>query len=888
MVGRAYEQGLFDDKPAGQASGPVECLGKTFEDEAARREYFLEQLREKLRDPDFRNTDGFPIGSDDDILALSDPPYYTACPNPFVGEFVELTSGLDESVSYSREPYTGELRSSNRHPVYAFHPYHTKVPPEVIRTLIEHYTEPGDLVLDGFCGSGMTGVAAREVGRNAVVSDLCTIAGFIAGANCTSHDWREAIASLQEIIAASEDNWGHLYVTEENGMKLAVNYYVSSDVFTCPECVYEFPFFPYGVIHHGNKVETRKSFPCPSCGAALNVRRVERVLLYEGKKKALAWVNAGSGRFRINRAPNNYDSELARHAESSTPESWFPTDPIDPNGYSAKLAQLGDKAITDVSRFLSRRNLIIFADMWARVSGIPNASVRHLCRSTLTSIFTVISERQGYFGGGGGMSGNLYMPIVRMEKNVYQTLRRKLKKLEEAETAKEELGSEVLVSTQSTTDLSAVPDATVDYIYTDPPFGANIIYSEMNLILESWLRVKTNDEPEAVIDVTRRRDFNDYAALMRACFDEYFRVLKPGRWITVEFHNTMASVWNLIQNTIGESGFVVAQVGVFDKGSTTILADIRPGAAKYDLIISAYKPGEELERRFELEAGTEEGAWDFVSSHLRQLPVFVPKDGAAEVVAERTNHLLYDRMVAFHVQRGVAVPLSAAEFYADLQQRYPERDGMYFTPDQVAEYDRRRMSVRELMELQLFVTDEKSAVQWLEQHLTRKPQTFQEVHPQFMKELGGWQKHEKRLELAELLEQNFLRYDGTGEVPSQIHGYLSSNFKALRNLPKEHSELRLKAKDRWYVPDPNKANDLEKLREQALLKEFREYKHASQKLGVVRLEAVRAGFKKAWGERDYETILEVARKIPEPALQEDEQLLMWYDQALTRTGADWG
>ena len=149
-----------------------------------------------------------------------------------------------------------------------------------------------------------------------------------------------------------------------------------------------------------------------------------------------------------------------------------------------------------------------------------------------------------------------------------------------------------------------------------------------------------------------------------------------------------------------------------------------------------------------------------------------------------------------------------------------------------------------------------------------------------MKELGGWQKHEKQLELSELLEQNFLRYDGRGEVPSQIHSYLSTNFKELRNLDKDNPVLQAKAKDRCYVPDPNKAIDLEKLREKSLLKEFYEYQNfQGRQLKIFRLEAVSAGFKKAWQERDYQTILDVAHNIPENVLQEDTKLLMWYDQA---------
>jgi len=358
--------------------------------------------------------------------------------------------------------------------------------------------------------------------------------------------------------------------------------------------------------------------------------------------------------------------------------------------------------------------------------------------------------------------------------------------------------------------------------------------------------------------------------------------------MTVEFHNSKNSVWNAIQEGLQQAGFVIADVRTLDKQLGTFKQVTSGGAVKQDLIISAYKPNGGLEERFRLTAGTEEGVWDFVRTHLKQLPVFVSKDGKAEVIAERQNYLLYDRMVAFHVQRGVTVPLSAADFYAGLAQRFPEHDGMYFLPEQVAEYDKKRMKVKEILQLQLFVTDEASAIQWLKQQLTRKPQTFQELQPVFMdmqRQSGGWQKHEKPLELSELLEQNFLRYDGKDEVPSQIHSYLSSNFKELRNLPKDHERLRAKAKDRWYVPDPNKAGDLEKLRERALLREFEEYRESKQKrLKVFRLEAVRAGFKKAWQERDYATIIAVARKIPDNVLQEDPKLLMWYDQAVTRLG----
>jgi hypothetical protein len=186
--------------------------------------------------------------------------------------------------------------------------------------------------------------------------------------------------------------------------------------------------------------------------------------------------------------------------------------------------------------------------------------------------------------------------------------------------------------------------------------------------------------------------------------------------------------------------------------------------------------------------------------------------------------------------------------------------------------------------LSLFVHDEASAIDWLRKLLRDKPQTFQEIHPQFLKEIGGWSKNEKALELSTLLEQNFLRFDGRGEVPSQIHSYLSTNWPELRNRPKDDPALVMKARDRWYVPDPNKAGDLEKMREKSLLKEFENYRQSAKKLKVFRIEAVRSGFTRAWQERDYATIIAVAGKIPDDVLNEDPKLIMWYDQAVTRLG----
>lgn len=430
------------------------------------------------------------------------------------------------------------------------------------------------------------------------------------------------------------------------------------------------------------------------------------------------------------------------------------------------------------------------------------------------------------------------------------------------------------------------PDNIIDYVFVDPPFGFNIFYADLNKIVEAWHQVISDVDGEAVIDDYSGKDIRVYQRLIKGCFSEFFRVLKPGRWMTVVFSNSQAKVWNAIQVALQEAGFVVAEVTTLDKKQGSFKQVTSTNAVKQDLVISAYKPNGGLEQRLAERGAAPESAWDFVQTHLRQLSVAKSKNGMLEFVVERDPRRIYDRMIAWFVRHDVPVPLSTEEFLDGLRSRFPERDGMVFLPEQIPEYDRKRAQSAQPPQMEMFVADERSAIDWLTDFLRKRPSTYQEVHPEFTAQLGaGWKKHETRPELSALLEDNFLRYDGSADVPSQIHNYLSTNYHDLRNLEKSEPRLKAKAKDRWFVPDPNKAQDLEKKREKALLKEFEEYRNTfGRKLKEFRLEVLRAGFKAAWANKDYQTIVSIANKVPEDALQEDERLLFWYDSALTRTG----
>ena len=956
-MSKQYEDQPVLDKiyPPMKKEGPVECLGMEFENDETRRKYFLNILREKLKDPDFRKIEGFPIGEDEDILTLSDPPYYTACPNPFIEDFIkQYGKPYDPNMPYSKEPFAADVSEGKNDPVYNAHSYHTKVPHKAIMRYILHYTEPGDVVFDGFCGTGMTGVAAQLCGdrttveslgykverdgsicqqeadkdgknvwepfsklgaRRAILNDLSPAATFIAYNYNTPVDVSEFELEAKRILKEVEEECGWMYETlhTDGKAKGRINYTVWSDVFICPECVEEFIFWDIAVkLGEGIVL---KDFQCPNCGHWLsktpaNPKTEAKKTLDQRRpissKMERAWrtffdssigetirqakqvpvlidYSTASGRFK--KKPDRFDLALIEKIENSDIPYWFPTDAIPKGDKTGDPFQIG---ITHVHHFYTRRNLWVLAAFFS--SSVRSHSDRVLF--LLSALNIHVNKMRRYQpakpGGTPGLPGTLYISAVSVELPIFDGFPRKFRDIKKSFRSLTNSTSEPnTISTISADSVSNVSYDFADYIFTDPPFGGNLMYSELNFLWESWLKVFTNNKPEAIENRTQGKGLNDYQSLMIYCFGEYYRVLKPGHWMTVEFHNSKNSIWNAIQEALQHAGFVIADVRTLDKQQGSFNQVTVGGSVKQDLIISVYKPNSGLEERFKLEAGTEDGVWDFVRTHIKQLPIFVGKNGQAEVIAERQNFLLFDRMVAFHVQRGVTVPLSASEFYAGLARRFPERDGMYFLPEQAAEYDKKRMTVKEILQLELFVSDEETAIQWLRQQLTKKTQTFQDIHPQFLREIGGWKRHEKPLELMEMLEENFLRYDGNSDVPSQIHSYLSTNFKDLRNLPKDDPALRAKAKDRWYVPDPNKAGDLEKLREKALLREFEEYRESKQeRLKVFRLEAVRTGFKKAWQERDYKIIIEVARKIPDNILQEDQKLLMWYDQALTRAGED--
>ncbi|MFC1695238.1 DNA methylase, partial [Pseudomonadota bacterium] len=574
---------------------------------------------------------------------------------------------------------------------------------------------------------------------------------------------------------------------------------------------------------------------------------------------------------RTQKKPDATDLETLAKIDRNHIPYWVPINHVIDGQEIGRLKSL---EVTKTHQLLPKRANWVLGAFLNRCS--HNSRLLFLATGALLNLSWMYRWRAN--GKGGTTSGTYYICATPQENNPFNQLKTKLSGTLKA------IGVACNVVSSQDSSCLGVGDNTFDYMFLDPPFGSNLMYSELSFLWESWLKVLTNNQSEAIENRNQNKGANEYRQLMKACFEEAYRLLKPGRWMTVEFSNTKAYVWNSIQTALTESGFIVANVSALDKKQGSFKAVTTATAVKQDLVISAYKPRGEFEARFQDEAQTEEGVWGFVRTHLNYLPVTKKQGFLLQFVPERDPRILFDQMVAYFVRKGFTVPVSSQEFQIGLAQRFIERDGMYFLPDQAAEYDRKKMTASELTQLTLFVSNEASAILWLRQLIRQKPQTFSDINPQFMQQLGGWSKNEAQLELSELLNQNFLCYDGIGPVPEQIHAYLSTNWKTLRKLSKDDPILVTKARDRWYVPDPKKAGDLEKLREKALLKEFDVYKSVEKNLRVFRLEAIHAGFKKAWQDRDYAIIVAVAERIPNSVLEEDSKLLMWYDQAVTRLG----
>ena len=865
-----YLDQLNPQKQAEQ--GPVTVFGLTFKNDEERRQYFREELRRRL--PELRKIEGFPIGEDDDIINLSDPPYYTACPNPWLNDFIaqweeekkELQREGKRKADFEvKEPYASDVSEGKNNPIYMAHAYHTKCPHPAIMRYILHYTQPGDIVFDGFAGTGMTGVAANLCGskkdvdalkekkakvgvRHGICSDLSPVATHIAATYTCDYNMKLWKKRALSIIDKAEKKYGWLYKSYVNGQKVDVNYYIWSETFICPHCKSKINLWKESVHNGGNIINSE--FFCPSCGIALKKNKLEQNLstsydnilneVIQQSVFEIVRVNySGDKRGEID--ASNFDFDIYSKCLSEVPTSLKITRM--PTGSEARRND--NRGILYAHNYYTHRNLLILSYIYEQMKN--DTYLLSLLTSTMLNVSKMWKFKPDRKGG--SLSGTLYIPSLYIEQNPFNVLRRKVNSFDAIDYGARGNG---LISNESATKL-ALQDNSIDYVFVDPPFGANLMYSQLNIINENTLRVFTNEKTEAIVDIQgQNKNIFEYQQLMNRSFKEFYRILKPGKWLTMEFSNTSASVWNSIQNALQGEGFIIANVAALDKKQGSFKAVTTTTAVKQDLVITCYKPSDKLTDKFFQTGGSKENVWDFIDEHLLHLPVHIEKGNSTTSVVERSPKILFDRLISYYVQKGFAIPMDAQEFQQGLHERYAERDGMFFTATQAAEYEEKKLKAPSFVPMGIMVSDEANGIEWLKNELRNNPQTYQDIYPNFIKALNGIRKGDQIPGLNVLLEENFIQNEnGT-----------------------------------WRLANIEDDVDLEKLRTKALLKEFKLYLEVCRKprgkLKDVRVEAVRAGFKQCYSDKNFADIILVGDRIPQNLLTEDEILLQYYDIASSK------
>ena len=802
-----------------------------------------------------RHIEGFPKGKDEDLLALSNPPYYTAYPNPHIEDFIsQYGKPYDEtSDDYHREPFVSDVSEGKNDPIYNAHTYHTKVPFKAIIPFIEHYTNQGDIVFDGFCGTGMTGIAAQFIGREAILSDLSPIASFIAYNYNLPINVEAFKIEATRILKAVEVECGWMYETlHSDGAKGRINFVAWSDVLICPYCKKEIVFWNAAVDPESGKVD--EIFKCQFCASTLTKRQMEHAIdeVFDNAlnkpirkyKQVPVLINYAIRRKNFEKKPDERDLQIIQKIKNSQIPYWFPIDRM-PDGDEARRNDIA--GITHTHQFYTERTLWILASIFNHIQkdDIKDIRVKHYLKLWFTSQLINLSKMNRFRRVSfpyNPLSGTLYISSLTSEADVFKAYVNKLGKFVAAKASEYKLSQKnTRITIQSTTDLSQIPINSIDYIFTDPPFGGNLMYSELSFIWEVWLKIETNTKPEAIVNKTQHKNLDAYRSLMTGCFSEMYRVLKPGRWITVEFHNSKASVWNALQDALSRAGFVVAQVTVLDKQQGSFKQVTSAGAVKNDLVISAYKPRAGFAQRLISQAGNGLEA-DFVREHLYQLPIAVN--------VERSREMLYSKYLAYYVQHGFQVMYNGEQFYQALPQwGLEERDGYWFADEaQINEYEKRKAKTFGKGGIQpqavLFISDEKSARQWIWNFLDQ-PKTYDEIYTDFLKAL---QTSEDEIpEVRVILEESFVRTNG-----------------------------------HWKRPDQLTQAELEKKRHERLLRQFEEYLNtarANQKLKEVRLEAVIAGFTECYRSGRYKDILLVGKKLDKGILENSSDLYDFIDIA---------
>lgn len=591
--------------------------------------------------------------------------------------------------------YNNPLPANRSGALYNAFPYPTKISPEAVALYIACHTKIGDTVLDPFAGSGSTGLAtllcdnpteqmintAKQMDinpvwgkRKAVLYELSTMGAFLADVMCNPPSALQFKKVVAKYIKEVESELSSIYKSYSKDNKEGqIRYIIWSDVLICPKCQKEHAFSEIAV--QKNPLAISDEFNCPSCNFSSKINKVEKAtevyndtILREKvvrKKRVPYWIYGKSGKNTWNRKANDKDAYRLNEQEYDLYKSIIPEYKIN---WGVLYRKGYHKGITHLHHFYTERNSYVFAYMWNKIESFPQEYQKALkllllsynsSHSTLMSR-VVVKQNNNDFVITGSQSGVLYISSLPVEKNIIEGVKRKVNTLLKAFTLVEKSNSSVSVINGSSTNLK-LKDCSIDYIFTDPPFGDYIPYSEINQINEAWLKNVTNSENEAIINSAQNKGLEEYETLMKKVFSELNRVLKKQNRISLVFHSAKAEVWRTLINSYSSNGFKVDYSSILDKVQGSFKQVTSAIKVQGDPILL-------LSKKEITEKGVNNSKYNNESEIIEGLikQAFSNNSNLEEQKPER----LFSRYINACLESGISIQKDAKEFYSIINQEH--------------------------------------------------------------------------------------------------------------------------------------------------------------------------------------------------------------------------
>lgn len=265
-----------------------------------------------------------------------------------------------------------------------------------------------------------------------------------------------------------------------------------------------------------------------------------------------------------------YDNMSDEEAESTKIKYWYPK--------GIRLPKNTDKGFDFVEQLWTKRQLLGLSTLWNEISKIKNDAIREqmkfifsatISRVNITYNLSMSRQKDGKikFGDGGAAIFAQYrywIPKKIIEIKVWESFKRRFKLILHGKEKWNEITNgfsvkdNLKVINDSVLNLDKYIDSkTIDYIYTDPPYGGNIAYLDLSTMWNAWLGFEINEDTrqgEIIEGGDLEKSQQDYEELFSSSFEAMSQVLKKGGWLSLVFAHKKLEFWNLIIDSNENNG----------------------------------------------------------------------------------------------------------------------------------------------------------------------------------------------------------------------------------------------------------------------------------------------------------------------------------------------